>query len=94
MQLDRETEAYEAALAAELRRLRNEAGLSQTRLASDAGLTQPMIAFVEKEIKTPTVSSLYRLARVLGTTPGAILTAVDASLVKAAKRPRTKKKEA
>ena len=78
MKLDQETAAYEAALANELRRLREEKGLSQTRLAADAGLTQPMVAFVENDTKTPTVSSLYRLARALGTTPGAILTATDA----------------
>ena len=48
-----------------------------TRLAETAGLTQPMIAFIEKEVKAPTVDSLFRLATALGTTPGEILTAVD-----------------
>lgn len=80
MNLDKETDAYKAALAAELRRLREDAGLSQTRLASDAGLTQPMIAFVEKEVKAPNVASLFRIARALGTTPGVILAAVDARI--------------
>ena len=95
MKLDRDTESYERALAAELRRLRLEAGLSQIRLAADAGLTQPMVASVEKELKTPTVSSLYRLARALGTTPGAILSATDAAVAaKSAGKARRKKSEA
>ena len=82
MNLNRETDAYKAALAAELHRLRAASGLSMTRLAENAGLSQPMIAFVEKEVKAPSVDSLYRLSRALGTTPGEILTTVDKAVTK------------
>jgi transcriptional regulator with XRE-family HTH domain len=86
MKLNDRTDAYSAALAKELGRRREEAGLSKNRLAEMAGLSQQMVSYVEKSVRIPTTATLYRLAEALGTTPGVILTAVDAC----PKRPKTK----
>ena len=86
MKINDRTDAYSAALANELSRRREEAGLSKNRLAEMAGLSQQMISYVEKKMKIPTTATLYRISEALGTTPGVILTAVDAVTV----RPKTK----
>ncbi len=50
--------------------LRAKAGLSQAELAGKAGVTQPMIARLEKgdSRRTPTFETISRLVRVLGYT--------------------------
>jgi transcriptional regulator with XRE-family HTH domain len=69
-------------LAGELRRRREEAGLSKNRLAERAGLSQQMVSYVEKSVCIPTTATLYRLAEALGTTPGVILTAIESGPAK------------
>jgi ribosome-binding protein aMBF1 (putative translation factor) len=64
-------EAYEAArLAFELgrrvRELREKHGWSQTRLATEAGMTQSAVARFEAGGTIPTIPVLGRLARALG----------------------------
>jgi hypothetical protein len=46
---------------------RLRAGVSQTELAARAGTSQPAIARLEKGMVSPTVISLDRIARALGT---------------------------
>ena len=50
--------------------LRGRAGLSQVQLAKKAGVSQPMIARLEKgdSGRTPTFDTIFRLLRVLGYT--------------------------
>ena len=50
--------------------LRGRAGLSQMELAKKAGVSQPMIARLEKgdSSRTPTFDTIFRLLRVLGYT--------------------------
>ena len=48
-----------------LREKRVECGLSMTELAHQAGLSQAMISFVERELRNPTLDTLLRIAGVL-----------------------------
>lgn len=54
---------------------RLNAGLTMTELAKGAGVTQPFISQVESGKITPSISTLYRLAQVLGIAPSALLPA-------------------
>lgn len=77
MKLDEAADAYLASLAETLRRRREAAGMSKNRLAERAGLSQQMVSYVEKRMKSPTAGTLYRMARALGTTPARILTEAE-----------------
>ena len=64
-------QAYDAArlaftLGAEVRRLREARGWSQTELARQAEMTQPAVARFESGGTVPTLPVLYRLTRALG----------------------------
>jgi ribosome-binding protein aMBF1 (putative translation factor) len=50
-----------------VRAARRKAGLSQVELAKRAGTSQPSIARLERGLVSPTVISLDRIARALGT---------------------------
>ncbi len=50
-----------------VRAARRRAGLSQVELAQRAGTSQPSIARLERGLVSPTVISLDRIARALGT---------------------------
>ena len=50
-----------------VRAARRKAGLSQVELARRAGTSQPSIARLERGLVSPTVISLDRIARALGT---------------------------
>jgi ribosome-binding protein aMBF1 (putative translation factor) len=50
-----------------VRAARRQAGLSQVELARRAGTSQPSIARLERGLVSPTVVSLDRIARALGT---------------------------
>ena len=50
-----------------VRAARRKAGLSQVELAKRAGTSQPSIARLERGMVSPTVISLDRIARALGT---------------------------
>lgn len=52
-------------VATNLRRLRVERGISQERLAFDAGLDRSYVGGVERRQENPTVDVLDRLARTL-----------------------------
>lgn len=96
MRLTERTTAYCRALACELRRHREAAGLSMNQLAESAGLSQPMIGFIEKGTCVPTVATLFRIASVLGCQPSEILGAADAAIASGKKLPslgkRTKRR--
>lgn len=51
-----------------VKRLREQKGLSQLELAEMVDVTQPMIAQYEKGLKIPTIITGVRLAKCLGTT--------------------------
>ncbi len=51
-----------------VKKLREQKGLSQLELAEKIDVTQPMIAQYEKGLKIPTIITGVELARALGTT--------------------------
>lgn len=56
-----------------LKRLRQQAGLSQQALASRAAISRNFLAQIERGESSPTVAVLCRLAHALGTTVGQLL---------------------
>lgn len=55
-----------ALVAWNLRRLRVERGVSQERLAADAGIDRAYLGGLERQAENPTVDLLDRVAAVLG----------------------------
>jgi len=71
-------------LGASIRRLRLDAGLTLVQLAALAHLSQPFLSQVENDRAQPSIESLSRIARALGTTPQSLFDAPadhDAPLV-------------
>lgn len=60
-------------VAANVKRLRMERGLTQESLAHDAELDLTYIGGIERERRNPTVEVLGRIASVLGVTPSQLL---------------------
>lgn len=48
-----------------LQQERERKGISMTRLAQDAGLSQQMVSYVERGLRNPTLDTLLRIANVL-----------------------------
>lgn len=53
-------------LAANMRRLRAERGISQERLALEAGVDRTMLSKIERKISNPSMETLLKLANRLG----------------------------
>ena len=51
-----------------LKTLREEAGLTLQELGDSVGVTNSMIAHMERGLKTPSVEVMVRIAKCLGTT--------------------------
>ena len=75
-ELDEEIAEGFRLLAERLRSLREEAGLSQPQLADDAGVSVDSLRSIETNRRMPTLTTLARLARRLGTTPLALLSGI------------------
>lgn len=65
-----------------LRRLRVRAGLSQTDLAKKAKLSYKQIAKYETGLNRITISKLFEICEVLGTTPPAFITILHTEINK------------
>jgi len=63
-----------------LRDVRTKAGLSQERLALNAGLDRTYISLLERGLRQPTLSTLFQLAEILEVAP-ATLVARTAAMV-------------
>ncbi|MBD0330396.1 MAG: helix-turn-helix transcriptional regulator [Thermoleophilia bacterium] len=63
--------------AANLRRYRTRAGISQERLALGCGLHRTEISLLERAGRDPRLSTIVRLADCLGVAPAALLEDVD-----------------
>jgi transcriptional regulator with XRE-family HTH domain len=61
-------------VAANLRRLRNDRGLSMERLARQSGVSRAMLGQVELGQSTPTINVLWKIARALGVPFSALIT--------------------
>jgi transcriptional regulator with XRE-family HTH domain len=55
-----------ALLAWNLRRLRGERGISQERLAADAGVDRAYVSLIERELGNATLDMLDKIATLLG----------------------------
>ncbi len=56
-----------------LRQARNRAGLSQEKLAFKAELHRTYVSLLERDKKSPTVTTLFRLCKALGIKPSKLL---------------------
>lgn len=65
----------EPAIGGNLRRLRVKRGLSLERLAHRSGVSRAMLSQIELGQSTPTISLLWKIARALGVTFSAFITA-------------------
>lgn len=68
-----------AMLGPELRRAREAAGLTQEELAFRAGLSRPYISQLERDLKSPTLEVLLRLAEALGVRASELVRRVERS---------------
>jgi transcriptional regulator with XRE-family HTH domain len=64
--------------AANLRRLRQERGLSQERLAQDADLNTTHVAKIERMEREPGVRTIAKLAKALGVSAGELFEGIGA----------------
>ena len=60
-------------LGRNIRRLREEAGLSQEQLAFDAGMKRSYLSDMERGVRNPTVRALGRIAVALKVAPAELL---------------------
>lgn len=80
-----------ALVAWNLRRLRTERGVSQERLAADAGVDRAYVSELERELGNASVDLLDRLAAVLGVPIGDFLAAVPEGQEKVSPLPAGRK---
>lgn len=66
---NRLTECFAKKLAA----CREAKGLSKRRLAEDSGVSLAMVSEIEGGKKTPSIDTIYRLARALDIRPGKLI---------------------
>ncbi len=60
-----------------LRQARNRAGLSQEKLAFKAELHRTYVSLLERDKKSPTVTTLFRLCKALGIKPSKLLAKIE-----------------
>jgi transcriptional regulator with XRE-family HTH domain len=63
-----------------LRKLRNECGFSQDRLAHDADLDRTYVSMLERGIRQPTLDTMVRLSRALGVTLSELARMIEEAL--------------
>jgi transcriptional regulator with XRE-family HTH domain len=71
------SQEFSLAVARELRRLRQEKGISQAVLAEKAGLSRAAIQHIEKGIRNPTLMVTHAIACALGTSLSDVIAKVD-----------------
>lgn len=68
-------------LGPELRKARQEAGLTQEKLAFAAGLDRTYISQLEHDKKSPTLDALFRICGALGLPASMLIARVEAAHV-------------
>lgn len=63
----------------ELRKARELAGLTQEQLSFQAGLSRPYVSQLERNLKSPTVDTLFRICDALDVSAVNIIRRVDAA---------------
>jgi transcriptional regulator with XRE-family HTH domain len=76
----------EKALGQALREIREEKGISQERLALDAGFDRTFVSLLERGLRSPTMRTVVKLAEVLKVKPSEIALGMEAHLVKGRRR--------
>ena len=66
-------------LGEEIRRARKEAGMTQEELADRAGLHYTYISLLERDKKSPTIDSLFRICKALGVSASSLIARVENS---------------
>jgi transcriptional regulator with XRE-family HTH domain len=66
-------------LGQELRKARQRAGLIQEQLSFRAGLSRPYISQLERDLKSPTVDTLFRICDALDASAAKLVRRVDAA---------------
>ncbi|MBT1700282.1 helix-turn-helix domain-containing protein [Fulvivirgaceae bacterium PWU4] len=56
-----------------LKELRNKKGLTQEELATDCGLDRTYISMLERGLRQPTLTTLFKIAEVLNVSPSSIV---------------------
>jgi transcriptional regulator with XRE-family HTH domain len=67
-------------LGEELRRIREEAGLTQEELAFKAGVHRTYISLLERDVKSPTLNMLFRLCGVMKVPVSKLVARVERSM--------------
>ena len=63
----------------ELRKARERAGITQEELSFRAGLSRPYISQLERDMKSPTVDTLFRICDALNVRAADVVRRVDAA---------------
>jgi len=63
-----------------LREVRRSKGISQERLALEAGFDRTYISLIERGISSPTIRKVYRIAQTLRVAPSEIVVRMEALL--------------
>ncbi len=63
----------------ELRKAREDAGLTQEQLSFRAGLSRPYVSQLERNLKSPTVDTLFQICDALDISAGDVIKRVDAA---------------
>jgi transcriptional regulator with XRE-family HTH domain len=63
----------------ELRKRRERAGLTQEELSFKAGISRPYISQLERNLKSPTVDTLFRICDALDVSAANVIKRVDAA---------------
>ena len=73
----------EIAFGLVLRELRKAKSLSQEFVAFEAGLQRNFISLLELGQRSPSIKTIFKLARVLGVTPSKMMALTEAKVAKA-----------
>ena len=76
------------AVGRRLRELRQDRHLTMDQVAEFTGLTKGFLSRVERDLTSPSVTSLIAICKVLGVSPGEVLDTPELSLVRLEEAPR------
>jgi transcriptional regulator with XRE-family HTH domain len=66
-------------MGAESRKLRERAGLTQEQLSFRADLSRPYVSQLERDLKSPTVNTLFRICDALDASEADVVRRVDSA---------------
>ena len=69
--------AYVDSFGAAVRELRRQQGLSQEDLGFEADLDRTYVSGIERGVRNPTLTTVWRLAKALGVAPSRLLKAAE-----------------